>query len=45
MINYHSKYRIKNTSQGEEIFKNGTNSQCLYELGLRNYKSFSNQKK
>ena len=25
MINYHSKYRVRNTSQGEEIFKNGTN--------------------
>ena len=45
MINYHSKYRVRNTSQGEEIFKNGTNSICLYELGLRNYKSISNQKK
>ena len=41
MINYHSHYRVKNTSQGENIFKKGTNSQCLYELGLRNYKPFS----
>ena len=41
MINYHSHYRVKNTSQGENILKKGTNSQCLYELGLRNYKPFS----
>ena len=41
MINYHSHYRVKNTSQAENIFKKGTNSQCLYELGLRNYKPFS----
>lgn len=41
MINYHSHYRVKNTSAGENIFKKGTNSQCLYELGLRNYKPFS----
>lgn len=41
MINYHTNYRVKNTSQGENIFKKGTNSQCLYEFELRNYKPFS----
>ena len=45
MANYHSNYRVKNTCQAENIFKKGTNSQCLFELGLRNYKSFSNSNK
>ena len=45
MINYNTRYRIKNSSYAENIFKKGTNSQCLFELGLRNYKSFDAKKK
>ena len=44
MINYHTKYPIKNSSQAENILKNETNSQCLFELGLRNYNILSNKK-
>ena len=44
MINYHSKYRVKNSGQAENILKAETNSQCIFELGLRNYNSLSNKK-
>ena len=45
MQNYNSRYRIKNSSYAENIFKNGTNSQCLFELSLRHYKSLDFKKK
>lgn len=45
MVNYNTRYRVKNSSDAENILKNGTNSQCLFELSLRNYKSFDAKKK
>ena len=45
MVNYNTRYRVKNLSYAENILKSGTNSQCLFELGLRNYKSFDAKKK
>ena len=44
MIKYHSHYGVMNSSQAENILKNETNSVSLFELGLRNYKSFDAKK-
>ena len=44
MANYNTHYGILNTSEAENILKTGTNSQCLFELNLRNYKSFDAKK-
>ena len=41
MRKYNSHYYGVNTGQFENILKKGTYSQCLFELGLRNYKSFT----
>ena len=35
--NYRTNYGVKNTSLNERILKTESNSQCLFELGLRNY--------
>ena len=35
--NYRTNYGVKNTSLNEQILKTESNSQCLFELGLRNY--------
>ena len=35
--NYRTNYGVKNTSLNENILKSESNSQCLFELGLRNY--------
>ena len=35
--NYTTKYGVKNLGTNEEILKTETNSQCMFELGLRNY--------
>ena len=45
MINYHSHYRVINSSLAENILKKETNSVSLFELGLRNYKSVDPKKK
>ena len=34
---YRTNYGVKNTSLNANILKTETNSQCLFELGLRNY--------
>ena len=34
---YRTNYGVKNWVQNENIIKTETNSQCLFELGLRNY--------
>ena len=34
---YRTNYGVKNSSLSENILKTESNSQCLFELGLRNY--------
>ena len=44
MISYNNHYGVANSSQFENILKRGNNSQCFFELGLRNYKYFTKTK-
>ena len=45
MMSYSNHYGVANSSQFENILKSGNNSQCFFELGLRNYKYFTKNKK